>query len=169
MDHGTRPWQALIDQRMMRSHAIRFMLRQLAALLLLSPVALLPAQAHQIESALNYLDGTLELTSSFSNGEPAEGAVVRLLNPDGSTGQELGRTDASGTLQLDLRGVSDGVVDLQVDGGPGHRDYLELPIKSGEVNLDAVVSLPVSLVLMGLLVSVRRRNDDDSHGRQHRQ
>ena len=86
MDHGTRPWQALIDQRMMRSHAIRFMLRQLATLLLLSPVALLPAQAHQIESALNYLDGTLELTSSFSNGEPAEGAVVRLLNPDGSTG-----------------------------------------------------------------------------------
>ena len=95
--------------------------------------------------------------------------MVRLLNPDGSTGQELGRTDASGTLQLDLRGVADGVVDLQVDGGPGHRDYLELPVDGGEVNLDAVVSLPVSLMLVWLLVSVRRRNDDNSHGRQHRQ
>ena len=164
-----RPWQALIDQRIMESLAIRFMLRQLATLLLLSPVALMPAQVHQIESALSYLDGTLELTSNFSNGEPAEGAVVRLLNPDGSAGQELGRTDASGTLQLDLRGVADGVVDLQVDGGPGHRDYLELPVDGGEVNLDAVVSLPVSLMLVGLLVSVRRRNDDNSHGRQHRQ
>ena len=153
----------------MESLAIRFMLRQLATLLLLSPVALMPAQAHQIESALSYLNGTLELTSNFSNGEPAEGAVVRLLNPDGSAGQELGRTDASGTLQLDLRGVADGVVDLQVDGGPGHRDYLELPVDGGEVNLDAVVSLPVSLMLVGLLVSVRRRNDDNSHGRQHRQ
>ena len=153
----------------MESLAIRFMLRQLATLLLLNPVALMPAQAHQIESALSYLDGTLELTSNFSNGEPAEGAVVRLLNPDGSAGQELGRTDASGTLQLDLRGVADGVVDLQVDGGPGHRDYLELPVDGGEVNLDAVVSLPVSLMLVGLLVSVRRRNDDNSHGRQHRQ
>lgn len=153
----------------MESLAIRFMLRQMATLLLLSPVALMPAQAHQIESALSYLDGTLELTSNFSNGEPAEGAVVRLLNPDGSAGQELGRTDASGTLQLDLRGVADGVVDLQVDGGPGHRDYLELPVDGGEVNLDAVVSLPVSLMLVGLLVSVRRRNDDNSHGRQHRQ
>ena len=153
----------------MESLAIRFMLRQLATLLLLSPVALMPAQAHQIESALSYLDGTLELTSNFSNGEPAEGAVVRLLNPDGSAGQELGRTDASGTLQLDLRGVADGVVDLQVDGGPGHRDYLELPVDGGEVNLDAVVSLPMSLMLVGLLVSVRRRNDDNSHGRQHRQ
>ena len=153
----------------MESLAIRFMLRQLATLLLLSPVALMPTQAHQIESALSYLDGTLELTSNFSNGEPAEGAVVRLLNPDGSAGHELGRTDASGTLQLDLRGVADGVVDLQVDGGPGHRDYLELPVDGGEVNLDAVVSLPVSLMLVGLLVSVRRRNDDNSHGRQHRQ
>ena len=153
----------------MKNLAIRFMLRQLATLLLLSPVALMPAQAHQIESALSYLDGSLELTSNFSNGEPAEGAVVRLLNPDGSAGQELGRTDASGTLQLDLRGVADGVVDLQVDGGPGHRDYLELPVDGGEVNLDAVVSLPMSLMLVGLLVSVRRRNDDNSHGRQHRQ
>ena len=95
--------------------------------------------------------------------------MVRLLNPDGSTGQELGLTDASGRLQLDLRDVADGVLDLQVDGGPGHRDYLELPVKQGEVDLDAVVFLPVSLMLMGLIVSVRRRNDDNSHGRQHGQ
>ena len=145
------------------------MLRQLATFLLLSPVTLMPVQAHQIESALSYLDGTLELSSSFSNGEPTQGAVVRLLNADGSAGTELGRTDASGKLKLDLSGIDDGVVDLQVDGGPGHRDYLEMRVNDGEVNPEAVVFLPVSLVLIGLLVSVRRRIDEDIDGRQHRQ
>ena len=145
------------------------MLRQLATFLLLSPVTLMPVQAHQIESALSYLDGTLELSSSFSNGEPTKGAVVRLLNADGSAGTELGRTDASGKLKLDLSGVDDGVVDLQVDGGPGHRDYLEMRVNDGEVNPEAVVSLPVGLVLIGLLVSVRRRIDEDIDDHQHRQ
>ena len=145
------------------------MLRQLATLLLLSPVTLMPVQAHQIESALSYLDGTLELSSSFSNGEPTKGAVVRLLNADGSAGTELGRTDASGKLKLDLSGVDDGVVDLQVDGGPGHRDYLEMRVNDGEVNPEAVVSLPVGLVLIGLLVNVRRRIDEDIDDHQHRQ
>ena len=139
------------------------MLRLLAPLVLLSSVlhstVLAPARAHQIESALQYLDGDLQLSSSFSNGEPTQGAVVRLLNADGTPGQELGRTDAEGRLSLDLSTVVNGTVDLQVDGGPGHRDYLELPVQDGEVNLNEVVVFPFSLVLVGLLVSVRRRND----------
>ena len=139
------------------------MLRLLAPLLLLSSVVygtgLAPAKAHQIESALHYLDGDLQLSSSFSNGEPTQGAVVRLLNADGTPGQELGRTNADGRLSLDLSTVGNGTVDLQVDGGPGHRDYLELPVHDGTVNVDEVVMLPFSLVLVGLLVSVRRRND----------
>ncbi len=139
------------------------MLRLLAPLVLLSSVlhstVLAPARAHQIESALRYLDGDLQLSSSFSNGEPTQGAVVRLLNADGTPGQELGRTDAEGRLSLDLSTVVNGTVDLQVDGGPGHRDYLELPVQDGEVNLNEVVVFPFSLVLVGLLVSVRRRND----------
>ena len=139
------------------------MLRLLAPLILLSSVfhsaVLAPAKAHQIESALQYLDGDLQLSSSFSNGEPTQGAVVRLLNADGSPGQELGRTDAEGRLSLDLSNVGNGTVDLQVDGGPGHRDYLELPVQDGSVNLNEVVVFPFSLVLVGLLVSVRRRND----------
>ena len=139
------------------------MLRLLAPLVLLSAVlqgtVLAPAKAHQIESALNYLDGDLQLSSNFSNGEPTQGAVVRLLNADGTPGQELGRTDADGRLSLDLSTVVNGTVDLQVDGGPGHRDYLELPVQDGAVNLNEVVVFPFSLVLVGLLVSVRRRND----------
>jgi nickel transport protein len=139
------------------------MLRLLAPLLVLSSVVygtgLAPAKAHQIESALHYLDGDLQLSSSFSNGEPTQGAVVRLLNADGTPGQELGRTDADGRLSLDLSTVGNGTVDLQVDGGPGHRDYLELPIHDGAVNVNEVVMFPFSLVLVGLLVSVRRRND----------
>ena len=139
------------------------MLRLLTPLVLLSAVlqgtVLAPAKAHQIESALNYLDGDLQLSSKFSNGEPTQGAVVRLLNADGTPGQELGRTDADGRLSLDLSTVVNGTVDLQVDGGPGHRDYLELPVQDGAVNLNEVVVFPFSLVLVGLLVSVRRRND----------
>ena len=104
-------------------------------------------------------NNTPKLSSSFSNGEPTQDAVVRLLNPDGTPGEELGRTDASGKLTLDLSTMKDGRVDLQVEGGPGHRDYLELPIKAGQVQLDQVVSLPFSLVLVGLLVSVKRQND----------
>ena len=139
------------------------MLRLLAPLLLrgsvLHSAVLAPAKAHQIESALQYLDGNLQLSSSFSNGEPTQGAVVRLLNADGTPGQELGRTDAQGRLSLDLSSVGNGTVDLQVDGGPGHRDYLELPVRYGEVNLNEVVMFPFSLVMVGLLVSVRRLND----------
>ena len=139
------------------------MLRLLAPLVLLGSVlhsaVLAPAEAHQIESALQYLDGDLQLSSNFSNGEPTQGAVVRLLNADGTPGQELGRTDADGRLSLDLSSVDNGTVDLQVDGGPGHRDYLELPVQGGEVDLNEVVVLPFSLVMVGLLVSVRRRND----------
>ena len=135
------------------------MFRLLASLLLFGGLGEIPAQAHQIESALHYLNGELELSSSFSNGEPTKGAVVRLLNADGSAGQELGRTDQAGRLTLHLDSVRDGVVDLQIDGGPGHRDYLEMPVQAGQVKLDEVVSLPVSLVLLGLLVSVPRRKN----------
>ena len=147
----------------MSTNDLASMLRLLAPLVLLSSVlhsAVLPhAKAHQIESALHYLDGDLQLSSSFSNGEPTQGAVVRLLNADGTPAQDLGRTDAEGRLSLDLSSVDNGTVDLQVDGGPGHRDYLELPVQDGEVDLNEVVVFPFSLVMVGLLVSVRRQNE----------
>ena len=135
------------------------MFRLLASLLLFCGLGEIPTQAHQIESALHYLNGEVELSSSFSNGEPTQGAVVRLLNADGSAGQEMGRTDQAGRLILNFDTIKDGVVDLQIDGGPGHRDYLAMPVQAGQVKLDEVVSLPVSLVLLGLLVSVPRRKN----------
>ena len=100
------------------------------------------AQAHGIESSLRYLDGQLELSTSFSTGEPVEGATVRLLNADGTPGNELGEIGANGQLVLTLPNLIEGVLDLQVDGGPGHRDYLELPIRQGSVLLDEVVQTP---------------------------
>lgn len=115
----------------------------LSAVALLSVVIHQPsAEAHGVESSLRYLDGQLELTSSFSTGEPVEGAVVRLLQADGTAGEVLGTIDADGRLQLQLPAVGDGLVDLQVDGGPGHRDYLTLPLQKGVVNLDEVVETP---------------------------
>ena len=129
------------------------------------------AQAHGIESSLRYLDGQLELSSSFSTGEPVEGASVRLLNTDGTPGDELGQIGANGQLVLTIPELVEGVLDLQVDGGPGHRDYLELPIRQGSVLLDEVVETqnkttalpllawmgaPFLLGLMSLMVKVRQ-------------
>lgn len=128
------------------------------------------ATAHAIESSLHYLNGSLELSSSFSSGEPAKDAVVRLLQADGSPGQELGRMGEDGRLALTLPpDLHNGRVDLQVDGGPGHRDYLELPVRNGKVQLDQVSEHPgrqrelfqwagITALLgsTGLLVSVRR-------------
>ena len=133
--------------------------RILASLLLLGSLQAMPAKAHQVESALRYLDGDLELSSNFSNGEPTQGAMVRLIKEDGSPGQTLGQTDADGKLNLDLSRFDNGIVDLQIDGGPGHRDYLTLPVEDGRVQLDEVVQVPILLVLVGSLVSVQRRRD----------
>ena len=129
------------------------------------------AKAHGIESSLRYLDGQLELSSSFSTGEPVKGAAVRLLNADGTPGDELGEIGANGQLVLSLPDLVEGVLDLQVDGGPGHRDYLELPIRQGSVLLDEVVQMhnqspalppfawlgaPALLGLVSLMVMVRQ-------------
>ena len=132
-------------------------MRSVLATLLIAAAIGAPSQAHQIETALDYLEGDLELRSRFSNGEPATGAVIRLLNEDGSPGPELGRTDTDGLLRLDLSEVRDGRHELQVDGGPGHRDYLEIPVSAGRVRIDEVVQGPMILAMVGLLVSVRRR------------
>ena len=88
------------------------------------------ASAHAIESSLERLSGltnTLWLESRFGNGEPASNAAVRLVPPSGGTGIEIGYTDARGQLRFQLPGAAGGDWELQVDRGPGHRDYLELP------------------------------------------
>jgi nickel transport protein len=114
-------------------------LRALALALLFSPAA---AQAHGIESSLTRLESltnSLVLESRFSNGEPTSDAVVRLVAPDGES-LELGRTNAEGQLSFALPKQADGEWELQVDGGPGHRDYLEMPVKAGQAQLDQISS-----------------------------
>ena len=109
--------------------------------------------AHAIESTINYLDGELKLHSSFSTGDAAAGATVRLLQADGSPGEELGQMDANGVLTLTLPSLQQGVLDVQIDGGPGHRDYLSLPMREGVVQIDAVsqgeTASPGWLALLG--------------------
>jgi nickel transport protein len=72
-------------------------------------------------------DDRLRLTTGFSTGQPLVAAAVRLVPPDGSDAIELGRTDAHGQLDFRLPDQASATWELQVDGGPGHRDYLELP------------------------------------------
>ena len=102
-------------------------LRVIPALLLLASAA--PAHSHAIESSLERLSSLtdqLVLDSRFGNGEPADDAVVRLVPPNGEP-IELGRTDPSGQLRFQLPSNATSAWELQVDRGPGHRDYLELP------------------------------------------
>lgn len=112
-------------------------LRALALALLLSPAA---AQAHGIESSITRLESltdSLVLESRFSNGEPTSDAVVRLVAPDGES-RELGRTNEKGQLSFALPKQANGEWELQVDGGPGHRDYLEMPVQQGQAQLDKI-------------------------------
>ena len=97
-------------------------------------------QAHGIESSvtrLQSLSDSLMLQSHFSNGEPTRDALVRLVAPDGAS-LELGRTNAEGQLSFALPKRASGDWELQVDGGPGHRDYLEMPVQGGQAQLDQI-------------------------------
>ncbi|WP_231594824.1 hypothetical protein [Synechococcus sp. CBW1107] len=100
-------------------------------------------EAHAIESSLDRLESLrdgLMLESRFSNGEPVKGAMVRLVPPNGGQPLEVGRIDAQGRLSFNMPKGAEGDWELQVDGGPGHRDFLELPTHSGQAQLDRVSS-----------------------------
>ncbi len=90
------------------------------------------AWSHAIQSNLEKVTPLSEqvrreflLQSAFSTGEPAEDATVRLWRPDGSS-IDLGRTDGEGSLRFSVPADAASDWELQVDAGPGHRDYLEL-------------------------------------------
>ncbi|QNI71295.1 putative conserved membrane protein [Cyanobium sp. NS01] len=88
-----------------------------------------PARAHAIESSLDRvqaLNNDFLLESRFGTGEPADDAIVRLMPPGGEP-IEVGRTDGEGRLRFSLPSQASPDWEVQVDRGPGHRDYLELP------------------------------------------
>lgn len=110
-----------------------------------------PARAHAIESSLEHLSSQterfaaeLELNSRFSTGEPVDAATVRLLPPEGP-GIDLGRTDADGRLRFALPDDAAADWELQVDAGPGHRDYLGLAEGSAMPPLEASPTPPAAL------------------------
>ncbi len=92
--------------------------------------------AHGIQSSLERLGSLsasgggseIQLETSFSNGTPAHDASVSLI-PVGGEGPPIavGHTDAMGQLTFKLPPVASGNWEIQVDAGPGHRDYLEIP------------------------------------------
>lgn len=112
------------------------------AALLISPLAV---RAHGIETNLEQFaglassvngskasnSGRFRLQSHFSSGVPASSAAVRLVPPDGGASIEIGRTDSEGQLSFALPAEARADWEIQVDAGPGHRDYLELPAGVG--------------------------------------
>ena len=101
-----------------------------AALLAAAAVLLAPgiARAHGIQSSLERFGGlSAQLESSFSSGVPASDAEVRLVPPGGGQPIALGHTDSQGRLSFRLPAQASPDWEIQVDAGPGHRDYLEVP------------------------------------------
>ena len=89
-------------------------------------------RAHGIESTLERVSGLLssrpfQLESRFSTGLPAGEATVRMVSPDGTASVDLGHTNADGQLTFTLPSQAKADWEVQVDAGPGHRDYIELP------------------------------------------
>ncbi len=89
-------------------------------------------RAHGIESNLEKLGDRLsnspyQLESRFSTGLPAKEATVRMVSPDGTASVDLGETNAEGRLTFTVPARAQADWEVQVDAGPGHRDYIELP------------------------------------------
>ena len=97
------------------------------------------AQAHAIQTNLEAFrnNHVLLLQSSFGNGQPAQAALVSLVPPGGQP-IPVGRTNSKGQLSFALPSDANGEWDVQVDGGPGHRDYLSLPINKGQADLTRI-------------------------------
>ncbi|MCT0217787.1 hypothetical protein KQ304_02060 [Synechococcus sp. CS-1329] len=115
-------------------------------------------EAHAIESSLDRLESLREglmLESHFSNGEPVKGAMVRLVPPDGGQPVEVGQMSDEGRLSFSMPKGANGDWELQVDAGPGHRDFLEVPTQAGQAQLDRVSS--ADRIQNPSLFSVRQR------------
>ncbi len=97
------------------------------------------AEAHAIQTSLEAFrnNHVLLLQSSFGNGEPAQAALVSLVPPGGEP-IPVGRTNSKGQLSFALPRDAHGEWDVNVDGGPGHRDYLSLPINRGQADLNRI-------------------------------
>jgi hypothetical protein len=126
------------------------------------------ARGHAIESSLvrlQALHDTLQLDTRFSSGVPVDGALVRLVSPDGRQSLELGRTDHRGALRFQLPATASSSWEVQVDGGAGHRDYLEVPVAAARApqarSVDRGIDLPWGLMVIGMVsggwVWIRRR------------
>lgn len=77
----------------------------------------------------------LLLQAQFGDGQPADAAWVRLVPPGGQP-ITMGRTGPKGELSFALPKDANGDWEVQVDGGPGHRDYLSLPVRGGKADLN---------------------------------
>jgi hypothetical protein len=122
-------------------------------LLLLTPGL---AKAHGIQSSVTHVQGSsdqLLLSTAFSSGVPTSNATVRLLTPGGQT-LELGHTNAKGELAFALPRGANGAWELQVDGGPGHRDYLSMPVQRGQAQLDQISEADHSALASGWLAGL---------------
>jgi nickel transport protein len=106
------------------------------------------ARAHGIQSTLERLgsftsSSPYQLESRFSSGVPARDAAVRMVSPDGVASVELGHTNAEGQLTFRLPAQARADWEVQVDAGPGHRDYVELPSSaSATLHSDSALSHP---------------------------
>jgi len=110
------------------------------------------ARAHGIQSTLERLgsftsSSPYQLESRFSSGVPARDAAVRMVSPDGVDSVELGHTNNEGQLTFRLPAQARADWEVQVDAGPGHRDYLELLAPGAQASGKAAQASPAAFLL----------------------
>jgi len=134
-----------------------------ASALCLGPIAV---QAHGIQTEIHGHDhqsglqtsgvagaegGRLQLHSTFSNGEPVSGATVRLMAANSTSPVVIGHTDGEGRLTFVLPARSGRDAEIEVDGGAGHRDWIQLSeLSSGRLQ----ASTGPAATLRGSLLSL---------------
>ena len=125
------------------------------------------AFAHGIESSLQRLGDLrngMQLQSQYSTGLPAADAAVRLVPPAGGQPIALGRTNAKGQLNFSLPAQASADWEIQVDAGPGHRDYLEVNETGAAPQAHHAPAISILLMLLAatgtpvLLVGLLRRS-----------
>lgn len=101
------------------------------------------AMAHQVQTNyfLNDQAGeSIELRTTFSNGQPLKGAKVTIYSPDQPLRAKMtGQTDNQGRFIFEPGEAIDGDWEVNIERA-GHQDILTVPVTEEGIDLDLMAS-----------------------------
>lgn len=101
------------------------------------------AMAHQVQTNYfvnNQADDSLELRTTFGNGEPLKGAKVTVYSPDQPLRARVtGITDSQGRFTFQADNAISGEWEVNIERA-GHQDILNVPVTPEGIDLDLMAS-----------------------------